>query len=995
MLREMFTKPADGVRRERTKEVRQMRLFSTCCFLVTFAAGTVLASDLDEFKIQRETVFEFAEKPVVTRQGDRTTITFETKSFCDVTVAIEEAGAGGEASGTESRIQNPKFKIIRHLAAGVLGPNAPVPFQKNSRRQTLVWDGKNDKGEYVDNQEKYTVRVSLGLRARFERPLLWEPKKRVGQEPPPIGAAPEGVYVYDGRVYDYVTLYDHDGHYLRTIYPFPAGQLRNVKGLHWRTLPQDGLSLPMMEGFHQSTLLTSGSNAGFDETLGIGVDVHNNWHGAVWGSAASTMAVQGNRLALARLRLNRLALAPEQETFDLTGPEVHFPIVSKGHVDQGRTVAVPPRSAAFSPDGRYLYLTAYAYAHRTPASRDIVLVNFYDWLPGVARVNFADGAKTEVFCGRMKITESGTDNAHFRMPTSVAVDAQGRVYVSDFANDRVQVFSPDGAYLKTIPCKYPAQVSVNRRTHEIYVFSWFVPNEFTPLVPRKGDSQHADPPVVPPSVTVFKSLDEPIRLFTCPIPAGPAASRGQGVPYRVEVDPWADPPTLWIAAEWGYQDIMSRERLAHPNIVLCTLEGGVAKVKREFNRDVLASVARTTVAEYSRQRLYVNPRDGALFVGEGEAAGGTSFKDLLRIDPETGKVAIVHLPFDAEDMCIDPDGLAYLRTFYLVARYDTETWKEVPFDYGEGRSRVATGSSSDRREAHVGSALRLPVAIAGLHHHGGMNVAPNGNLVIAVNNHTEVRTRKDVYDEAPQGVGDYTPTLYPGRVRWGEIHVFDRFGRPLFEDAIPGMNRTDGLGIDRDNNLYVLATATRVLDGKRYFNDMTETLVKFAPRQGKVLSPSDRAAVPLPAGTEPKRPPDFVNGHIGAAWAEGALWFYGGLGFAGKNAARAGGGCDCYNARFALDSFARSFAPELDHRSVAVLDTNGNLILRIGRYGNADDRAAADDGDGVFLFHAPYLATDTDRRLFIADPGNARVLSVALGYYARETVPLKAVGGAK
>ena len=35
-------------------------------------------------------------------------------------------------------------------------------------------------------------------------------------------ATPEGVYVYDGRVFDHVRLFDHDGNYVRTIYPFPA-----------------------------------------------------------------------------------------------------------------------------------------------------------------------------------------------------------------------------------------------------------------------------------------------------------------------------------------------------------------------------------------------------------------------------------------------------------------------------------------------------------------------------------------------------------------------------------------------------------------------------------------------------------------------------------------------------------------------------------------------------------------------------------------------------
>jgi hypothetical protein len=46
-------------------------------------------------------------------------------------------------------------------------------------------------------------------------------------------------------------------------------------------------------------------------------------------------------------------------------------------------------------------------------------------------------------------------------------------------------------------------------------------------------------------------------------------------------------------------------------------------------------------------------------------------------------------------------------------------------------------------------------------------------------------------------------------------------------------------------------------------------------------------------------------------------------------------------------------------------------------------------GDEVALFHPCYLATHTDRRLFIADPGNARILSVKLGYHAEERTKVK------
>jgi hypothetical protein len=181
---------------------------------------------------------------------------------------------------------------------------------------------------------------------------------------------------------------------------------------------------------------------------------------------------------------------------------------------------------------------------------------------------------------------------------------------------------------------------------------------------------------------------------------------------------------------------------------------------------------------------------------------------------------------------------------------------------------------------------------------------------------------------------------------------------------------------------------------------MTSTLMKFKPGKARIVTEGmggggTSTPVPLTPDQRPKRPQDVLG-----FWMDGAEWFYGGLGWAGFNAGEVGGGCACWNARFVLDCFARSFAPETEHYSVAVLDSNGNLILRIGKYGNVDDgvplagepgrpRPRSIGGDEVALFHACYVGVHTDRRLFIADAGNARILSVKLDYHATERVALK------
>jgi hypothetical protein len=220
----------------------------------------------------------------------------------------------------------------------------------------------------------------------------------------------------------------------------------------------------------------------------------------------------------------------------------------------------------------------------------------------------------------------------------------------------------------------------------------------------------------------------------------------------------------------------------------------------------------------------------------------------------------------------------------------------------------------------------------------------------------------------------------------------------VFEDAVPGVAQVDGVEIDKDLNLYFMHTPRRMVSGKPYFNVTSSTMMKTRPKAAKVLSTAS-ADIPLSDETRPKRPADLNRVPEGNLWVEGAEWFYGGVGFAAFNAHNY---CGCWFARFTLDYFARSIAPEPYQFAVAVLDANGNLILRIGQCGNADDgvplvkdgaapNARSIGGDEVALFHACYVATHTDRRVFISDTGNGRILSVKLGYHAEEKVAIKDV----
>ncbi|MFW6158859.1 MAG: hypothetical protein ACOC8E_05825, partial [Planctomycetota bacterium] len=476
-----------------------------------------------------------------------------------------------------------------------------------------------------------------------------------------------------------------------------------------------------------------------------------------------------------------------------------------------------------------------------------------------------------------------------------------------------------------------------------------------------------------------------------------------GRQVRAALDSWSDPPRIWLSRGDG--------SWADRSVVVLVEQDGKLAVRREFAADAKKVVGRLRPPALGRQRLYFNPGTARLYVGEADAGVGKSFSRVLLIDPETNRVRERTMPFDAEDICFDRDGLVYLRTGKLVVRYDPRTWREVPWDYGEEQESVGFGSGRDGRRAPAISALRTPGHRShSFWHLGGIDVNVKGHLVVTTCNGANpgVRAARGKAKRNFNYVGTkYSPRIYPGRYRWGEIHIFDPRGQPIVRDTFPGIGHMNGIGIDERDAIYCMASGHRIIEGKKYdpelTYDLSETLIKVRPGKARVLT-TGRARIPLQAENRPDRSKDIGGNQAsgGPAWVEGAEWFYGGVGYAGKNASWAGGGCCCWNARFDLDYFARSFAPELRHFSIAVLDRAGNLILRVGRYGNVDDGVPLIrqggppsprplGGDEVGLFHGAYVETHTDRRLFIADIGNARLLSVKLEYHEEATVPLEDV----
>jgi len=120
---------------------------------------------------------------------------------------------------------------------------------------------------------------------------------------------------------------------------------------------------------------------------------------------------------------------------------------------------------------------------------------------------------------------------------------------------------------------------------------------------------------------------------------------------------------------------------------------------------------------------------------------------------------------------------------------------------------------------------------------------------------------------------------------------------------------------------------------------------------------------------------------------ESAEWLYAGA------SPIVSGGCSCPTERLYVDWFKRVHVPEQYRHSIGILDTAGNLIMHLGRFGNFDSGDGAKSrvpvgGDNIAMSAVRFIS-GTDNYL-VFDDGGERLVVLKLNYHAEETV---AIGG--
>jgi hypothetical protein len=929
---------------------------------------------------ERENIFEFTEKPQCRFLGDdKYEITFAVKGFCDVTVGlIDEKGV-----------------VVRHVASGVLGANAPAPFQKNSLKQTIYWDGKDDLDNYVREPNKLRVRVMLGLKPEFDKLLADYGPHNLPGIVMGIAISEEGAFVLakasGTHSHVIVRRYDHDGNYVAQLVPPPANLPDSkLSGMGYVEYEQGVRALhgPEINQLDRDTWVlpqtVNGKYIGNCQPAIIGKRVYYANGGAIAGNPTPSL-------------LHYLNTDGSTETQGLKG----IPFAA-GH---------PHRFArlAASPDGKRMYLSGITTGGSGEGHPYVM----------VRELDGKDQAK--VFVGKTgaKGLEPTNGNEGFSGPWGIDCDAQGRVYVADNQNGRVQIFSPDGKWLKTVPVDRPKLLRVHRKSGAFYV---------THGARIQGATIGR--------LTKFKSFDEPTEVWHKDYPGK------EPTPSVMAVDNWSEKPRLWLAG--GEVFIMVHISGGGPSVRIYEDDNKGLRLLSDF--DELAK--KQAGGELWLGRWYgghVGP-GGKLICDPTRETAYYDNKHIFNLK-NGAYLGFVNLRGTVDDCAFDKRGYMHLHFnpgFYIpgVGRVDPAqvrqphlnspdarlstaeklsfAYPEVPYDYGEEREKQGWKGVLPVRDQE-----------GPMYFQDGIGVNMQGDIAEICNifyvpkmgeddfwaglgqkkpsegyddnyggtrkfrSYGEIMRKVD--EETKKGADIYSVKRQPGvSLSGGTIWTFDWNGELRQECAVTAGGRINGVMMDAEGALYFAANRTKLQGDKGFlynrWGNFDDAEGKSQPFTGTMMKTKKgelcrllTTNAPIPMDETPKRPPELESDRA-KLWAEGVEWLYAGA------SPIVAGGCVCPTQRLHLDWYKRTYVPESYRHSVGVLDTNGNLIMHLGKYGNYDSgfgtKSKIPVGGDNIAFYVPRFISGTDNYLVVAD-WDERLVVLKLNYHAEEYVPVK------
>jgi hypothetical protein len=388
--------------------------------LLTTTLFVLLAATAGAGETRSSRRASFSAKPRVTKPNGKYVISFAAANPTDCAVYVLDS----------------QGRVVRHLAAGVLGEKPPAPFKKGLSQQ-LSWHGEDDNGRPASGGP-FKVRVALGIKPTFEKTVGEAPGAIAGVAALAVNPASGELHVFNvyGNIHPsdgttFCAVYDRKGKYLRTIMPYP-GTLPESRLKGARRIDVDGRKVPYVYQGETRSLLPGLGNlppgkpcvAPDGRVAFIGHHEFGTYNGA----------------------------GPQQVVFvnaDGSPPASGWtgPVLAKRSSGGG--------SLAITSDGKTLYATGIVEGRGSKA-KAVHCVYKFAW-----------GAKrAEVFVGDGK--SSGNGKNRLSSPRSVSLDGQGNVYVADRGNGRIVAFKPDGSYLGEVKLAAVDQVEVHPKTRVIY-----------------------------------------------------------------------------------------------------------------------------------------------------------------------------------------------------------------------------------------------------------------------------------------------------------------------------------------------------------------------------------------------------------------------------------------------------------------------------------------------------------------------------------------------
>jgi len=526
----------------------------------------------------------FSAQPAATKDGDKVKISFTVSAPTDVEVAVLASDG----------------KVVRHLAAGVLGGAKPPPEPlKAGLSQTMDWDIKDDFGKPAAGGP-FKVRVRAGLGVKFGQ--------LIGAESCNFGAIDGVVADEDGNVYlkgfggecnqsaMCVRVFDSEGRYLREILPFPAD------------LPPDAMKdIARWDAERKAFCPRNLKN------LTPEFYVNDRGGNLVMVSASKKNGViftNGSRLC----------------TITVSGAVAGAAFANRelgGAVNSGGG----PTFVAISPDGKWVYLSG-PFSNTNPYGYKFD-PNFP---PGrVYRAPLAGADKMKEFVTVPVDHKEGnggawvkacTNFSDFTVPKGpvhqVTADDQGNVYVADREHGCVAVFDESGKELGKIAIKNPHLIAVHPKTGAIYV------TQFDCLA-------YGTCSCILHKFENYKEGARPVAKHE--FPAGNWVNRAQSMALSVG----KDKTVVWMAGvKGGLVPLEDKGASFEP---LKIQFGPKTSVPTDWNR---------LATDYDRDEVYINNGTTRIWRYQGATGeGGVLKKD--------GK------DFLANDLAVGYDGLLYTR----------------------------------------------------------------------------------------------------------------------------------------------------------------------------------------------------------------------------------------------------------------------------------------------------------------------------------------------